>query len=152
MKNYFKIIALIVVTLTSLNSFAQEKWGFVKDDEYCYIQSIPIKTEIPEGKSRGEHGILVYKMHHNPEMIIQITAGFSFQSKDAISVKIDDGDYSFYADDDTAWAKEDSKTIYAMKKGLTLVAEGISSKGTKVIDTYSLKGFTASINKLSNDC
>ena len=60
--------------------------------------------------------------------------------------------YDFYTDGDTAWAKEDKKVIYAMKKGLQLETTGISSKGTKVIDIYTLKGFTAAVNKLTKDC
>tara|TARA_Y100001970_G_C14244893_1_gene867448 strand:+ start:1438 stop:1863 length:426 start_codon:yes stop_codon:yes gene_type:complete len=139
----------------SFDSFAEiqkGKWEFVKDDTYCFVQSAPIKTEIPAGKTRGKHYILVYRMHKSPDLIIQITAGYDYKSADSVEVKIDSGDYDFYSDDDTAWAKEDKKVIYAMKKGLELITTGISSKGTKVVDTYALKGFTAAVNKLTNDC
>ena len=91
-------------------------------------------------------------MHKNPDLIIQITAGYNYKSVDSVDVKIDDGNYDFYSDADTAWAKDDKKVVYAMKKGLELITEGISSKGTKVTDTYTLKGFTSAINKLSEDC
>ena len=39
-----------------------------------------------------------------------------------------------------------------MKKGLDLVVRGESSRGTITNDTYTLKGFTASYNKLAEDC
>jgi hypothetical protein len=39
-----------------------------------------------------------------------------------------------------------------MKKGLQLETTGISSKGTEVIDIYTLKGFTSAVNKLTEDC
>ena len=39
-----------------------------------------------------------------------------------------------------------------MKKGITLIVEGYSSRGTLTVDTYTLKGFTAAFNKLSKDC
>ena len=84
--------------------------------------------------------------------IIQITPGFNYKSSDSISVKIDDKNYSFYSDADTAWAEEDKKVIKAMKKGSKLVTSGISDKGTKVVDTYTLMGFTAAFKKLMNDC
>ena len=86
------------------------------------------------------------------DLIIQITAGFDYKSSDSVSVEIDNNSYDFYADEDTAWASDDTKVIYAMKKGLKLTTTGISSKGTKVIDTYTLKGFTAAYNKLTADC
>ena len=49
------------------------------------------------------------------------------------------------------WAKEDKKVIYAMKRGMELTITGISSKGTTVVDSYTLKGFTAAFNLLSED-
>ena len=152
MKKYLNLLILFATLFISLESFANEKWQFFKDNEYCYIQSTPYKTEIPDGKSRGKFGILVYRIHNSLDLIIQITAGFNYKSPESVVVKIDDGDYSFYSESDTAWAKEDKKVIYAMKKGLELITTGVSNKGTTVIDFYSLKGFTKAVNKLSNDC
>ena len=152
MKNFIKLLFVLTAILLSNKSFANEKWEFFKDDEYCYIQSNPIKTLIPEGKTRGQHGMIVYRIHKSTDLIIQLTAGFDYQSSDSISVKVDENDYSFYTDSDTAWSKDDNKTIYAMKKGLEFTTTGISSMGTKVTDTYTLKGFTAAINKLTQDC
>ena len=77
---------------------------------------------------------------------------FNYKSSDSIKVKIDNSNYDFYADEDTAWAKEDKKVIYAMKRGMELIITGISSKGTTVVDSYTLKGFTAAFNLLSEDC
>jgi len=152
MFKYTPFIVLFLVTILSVNSFSKESWIFVKESDYCFIQSSPIKTDIPEGKSRGEHGILVYTMNQNPDLIVQITAGFSYKLSDSIKVTIDQGEYIFYTDDDTAWAKNDKKVIYAMKRGLELETIGISSKGTSVIDTYTLQGFTSALNKLEKDC
>ena len=81
-----------------------------------------------------------------------VSAGFNYKDSDAVEVKIDSSNYDFYTDGDTSWAKEDKKVIYAMKKGLQLETTGISSKGTKVIDIYTLKGFTSAVNKLTKDC
>ena len=155
MKKYYILPVLFLLAAFSFELKAEikkGKWEFVKEDEYCFIQSIPIKTEIPKGKKRGENYILVYKMHKNPDLIIQLTAGFNYKSSDSVTVQIDKGVYDFYTDDDTAWSKDDKKAIYAMKKGLEFVTTGISSKGTKVVDTYSLNGFTAAINLLTEDC
>ena len=152
MKNYLIFIFFISTIVFSYKSFAIENWEFFEYDEYCFIQSMPFKTEIPEGKTRGDHGMIVYKVHKSPDLIVQITPGFDYQSVDSVQVKIDDGEYSFYTDIDVAWAKDDKKTIYAMKKGLELITIGTSSKGTRVKDFFSLKGFTTAIKQLSNDC
>ena len=39
-----------------------------------------------------------------------------------------------------------------MKKGIELIITGISKRGTKTTDIYTLKGFTAAYNQLSKDC
>ena len=39
-----------------------------------------------------------------------------------------------------------------MKKGIDLKVTGISSRGTKTSDKYTLKGFTDAYNQLTNDC
>ena len=53
---------------------------------------------------------------------------------------------------DAAWTDDDDKVIFAMKKGLELTITGESSRGTITNDKYTLKGFTASFNKLIEDC
>ena len=55
MKNF--LIFFIFIYLLFLNTaYALEKgkWIFVKDDEYCYIGSIPIETDLPKEKKRGD--------------------------------------------------------------------------------------------------
>ena len=155
MKKYSILSLILLLTFFSSFIFAETqkgKWDLTKDTEYCFIQSIPIKTLIPEGKSRGDNYILIYKMHKNPELIIQISAGFNYKSPNSIQVEIDKVAYNFFTDSDTAWAKNDKKVINAMKRGLQLVTNGTSSKGTEVVDTYTLKGFTAAINTLLKEC
>ena len=72
-----------------------------------------------------------------------------------ITGNIDNTSFPFYStkdSPDTAWTDYDQKVIYAMKKGLELVLSGESSRGTITNDTYTLKGFTAAIKQLNNNC
>ena len=110
---------------------------------------------MPSTKSRGEYYILVYKNIGNPDTIIQIEAGYDYKNETEITVNIDKGNYRFYSTKDlpgAAWTEEDSKVIFAMKKGLKMIVTGESFKGTITNDTYTLNGFTASYNKLVEDC
>ena len=136
-------------------SLEKGKWSFVKTDEYCYIGSLATKTDLSPEKNRGEFYILVYKNIGAPETIVQIEAGYNYKIDADIIVDIDKGEYFFYTTEDipsTAWTEEDNKVIFAMKKGLSLVVTGQSSRGTVTNDTYTLKGFTASYNKLIENC
>ena len=131
------------------------KWNFVKTDEYCYIISKAIETDLSSEKKRGDYYILVYKNIGSPETVVQIEAGYDYKIGSDIIVAIDKGDYIFYTTEDlpsAAWTNNDNKVIFAMKKGLDLKITGESSRGTITNDKYTLKGFTASFNKMIKDC
>tara|TARA_B100000242_G_scaffold290789_1_gene262832 strand:- start:263 stop:733 length:471 start_codon:yes stop_codon:yes gene_type:complete len=136
-------------------SLEKGKWSFVKTDEYCYIGSYAIDSDLSPEKKRGDFYILVYKNIGNPETIIQVEAGYDYKIGSDIIVNIDKGSYDFYTTKDlpsAAWTDDDSKVIFAMKKGLKLIITGESTRGTITNDTYTLTGFTASYSKLIEDC
>ncbi len=157
MKKIFITFFILFNIVLSSAVFGLEvgKWSFVKTDEYCYIGSLPIDTDLPKEKKRGDNYILVYKNLGANETIIQIEAGYNYKIEEKILVKIDNADYDFYTTVDlpsVAWTDDDNKVVYAMKAGLKLVVSGESSRGTITNDTYTLKGFTSSYNKLLEDC
>ena len=157
MQKALLIFTIIFLACISKNLFALEKgsWTLTKDNDWCYIGSLPVKSDLPETKKRGESYILVYKIIGNDENIVQVEAGYQYNLEKNIVVKIDNTSFKFYSTEDsseTAWTDHDEKVIYAMKKGLKLVLSGQSSRGTITNDTYTLKGFTAAINKLNKDC
>ncbi len=140
---------------SQLFALEKGKWTFIKQDDWCYIGSLPIKTDLPESKKRGNNYILVYKIIGSEENIVQVEAGYNYNLDKKINVTIDNTSFEFYSTKDsseTAWTNDDNKVIYAMKKGLELLLSGESSRGTTTNDIYTLKGFTAAVNKLNSDC
>ena len=157
MKKILLTFTIILLVSVSSNLFALEKgsWTFTKDSDWCYIGSLPIKSDLPDTKKRGENYILVYKIIGSDENIVQVEAGYQYNLDEDIVVTIDNTSFKFYSTEDsseTAWTNNDEKVVYAMKKGLVLVLSGQSSRGTITNDTYTLKGFTSAINKLNKDC
>ena len=72
-----------------------------------------------------------------------------------ILIRIDNTNYEFSTTKDvldSAWTNDDTKVIFAMKKGLKLVITGESSRGTVTNDTYTLKGFTSAFDQLAENC
>jgi len=150
----FLVVCIVFITKQSIY-LEKGKWSFVKDNDWCYIGSSPIKSDLPETKKRGENYILVYKIIGSEENIIQIEAGYKYNLDKKINVKIDNANYDFYSTEDsseTAWTNDDKKVIYAMKKGLELTLTGESARGTITNDVYTLKGFTNAVNQLNQDC
>ena len=157
MSKILLIISTIFFIIFTKEAFSLEKgkWNFIKDSDWCYVGSLPIKSDLPETKKRGDNYILVYKIKGSEENIVQVEAGYKYNLDKNIIVKIDNTSFDFYSTEDsaeTAWTNDDAKVIYAMKKGLNLTLIGESSRGTITNDNYSLKGFTAAINKLNKDC
>ena len=150
----FLVVCAVLITKQSI-SIEKGKWSFVKDEDWCYIGSSPLKSDLPETKKRGENYILVYKIIGSEENIIQVEAGYKYNLDKKINVKIDNANYEFYSTEDsseTAWTNEDNKVIDAMKKGLELTLTGESERGTTTNDEYTLKGFTSAVNQLNQDC
>jgi len=157
MNRILLIFTFIFILIVSKQSFSLEKgkWKFVKENDWCYIASLPIKTDLPKSKKRGDNYILVYKILGSDENIVQVEAGYKYNLDKNINVKIDKTIFKFYSTKDsseTAWTDDDKKVIYAMKKGLDLILSGESTRGTITNDTYTLKGFTAAINELNKNC
>ena len=156
MKIILKFLLVLYVALPStLNALEVGKWSFEKADEYCYIGSLATETDLPKEKKRGDFYVLVYKNVGNPDTVVQIEAGYSYKVPTDIIISIDKGEYKFYTTEDlptAAWTEEDSKVIFAMKKGLELKVTGESSRGTITVDIYTLNGFTAAYNKLTEEC
>ena len=70
MKKFFFFFFFSLFILKSNLSFSElveGKWAFTKDNDYCYIGSLPTLLDIPEGKQRGDAYILVYRINKNPE-------------------------------------------------------------------------------------
>ena len=150
----FLTIIFIFISKQTI-SLEKGKWTFVKSDNWCYVGSQPLKSDLPKSKKRGDNYILVYKILGSDENIVQIEAGYNYKLEKQIIVKIDNSSFNFYTTEDssdTAWTNNDIKVIGAMKKGLKLVLTSESSRGTVTNDTYSLKGFTKIINQLNKDC
>ena len=155
-----KIVILLFIVTIFLTSFVKAielklevgKWNFSADKAYCIIGSYPTTKDVPEGKKRGDTFILVYRMNKNSDVIIEIRAGYPYDEKKSVEVKIDQTSFKFYSQDDSAWTNKDKDVIYAMKKGIKMTVQGHSSRGTLTTDIYTLKGFTIAYNKLFNGC
>ena len=157
MQKILLIFTIIFFIIFSFKVYALEKgsWTFTKDNNWCYIGSLPTSSDLPETKKRGDNYILVYKIIGSDENIVQVEAGYKYNLDKNIVVKIDNTDFSFYSTEDsseTAWTDDDNKVIYAMKKGLELTLTGESTRGTITNDIYTLKGFTNAINQLNEEC
>jgi invasion protein IalB len=121
----------------------------------CYMASIPQKSA-GKYKKRGDIQVVIT---HRPEEralnIVSFAAGYTYKKDSKVSVVIGEKTFRLFTDGAHAWVEKkrnDAALIKAMKAGLSMVVIGVSSRGTKTTDTYSLKGFSAAYRAISQSC
>ncbi|MEW5703769.1 MAG: invasion associated locus B family protein [Pseudomonadota bacterium] len=144
--------------IKTLGEFGQ--WGayfyIEQAAKVCYNASRPIQQE-GDYTRRGEAFILVtHRPAASTRDVVSIQAGYPFQEGSEATLTVDGGKaFHLFTEGDMAWTKDkktDQALVVAMKKGGRMVVVGVSSRGTKTTDTYSLAGFTASHRASSLAC
>lgn len=126
-----------------------------KGKPVCTMYSQPIKSEGDYTK-RGETYVFVtHRPAANRTNEVSIKIGYTFKTETPVVVRIGGAEFDLFSEDDFAWAedsREDERMVRAMRAGATMEVEGVSNHGTKTVDTYSLSGFSAANNKITETC
>jgi invasion protein IalB len=86
---------------------------------------------------------------------VSINVGYPFKSGSDATAQVGSTTYDLYTQGDGAWIKnlsEESQMVEAMRAGDTAVVKGVSSRGTKTTDTYSLKGLSDALDRVAREC
>ena len=125
------------------------------NSKVCLIYSTPKKAE---GKYTRRGAIYAIVGHRPGEKItnqVQLEAGYTYQKDSEVTVEIGDKKFTLFSENDSAWVdsrKVEGALVKAMKSGHRMIVRGVSSRGTKTTDTYSLAGFTAAHNAIGKAC
>lgn len=125
----------------------------------CYALSKPRATQ-PRAAKRGSIYLMVSdwpsrKVKAEP----QIVYGYQAKEGGAAALGVGSEKFSFFirnnGKDGSAWLQQlndNPRLVSAMSGGVSAVASGVSSKGTKTSDTYSLSGFNDAMAKVHAAC
>ena len=86
---------------------------------------------------------------------VSFAGGYPFRDGSTVSMTIGSNSFELFTEGETAWsrgAEDDAKIIAAMKRGAKAVVVGFSSRGKRTEDTFSLLGFTASVDDAKARC
>ena len=86
---------------------------------------------------------------------ISISIGYKFQKGSALSVSIGKSNFTMFTDGDTAWNRkslDEAKMVKAMRASAKMTVRGMSSRGTKTTDEFSLKGFAKAYAAMNQKC
>ncbi|MEM9580287.1 MAG: invasion associated locus B family protein [Pseudomonadota bacterium] len=86
---------------------------------------------------------------------VTFTGGYPFASGSTVNLNIGGTQFELFTDGEWAWPAtpaDDAKIVTAMKRGSDAVLTARSGRGTVTKDTFSLLGFTASIEEAEKRC
>ena len=159
---------VIITSLVVPTAFAEpvemlvsKEWGAYRYDNdngrICFVSSVPIKSKGKyDPKNRGDIRVFV---SHGPGKaerdVVQVIAGYRYKPQSDVSLTIDGKSFNLFTIEDRAYAEsdeDDRRIITLMKRGSRMTVVGISSRGTKTTDTYSLSGFTKTKAVIDKTC
>ena len=141
---------------------ANTDWSvFVEENpKECWSVSKPKSTvntrdgEVANNVTRGEI-LLFVSFRPGATGEVAFTGGYPFAEDSTVSVKVGGSEFQLFVDGEWAWTRspeDDAAIIAAMKAGADAVVTGVSSRGTKTEDTFSLLGFTAAVDDAGQRC
>lgn len=121
----------------------------------CYIVSQP-KTKAPAGVNHGKVYIMVaHKPARKVRGEVNVIAGYTFKANSSVSAVIGSLNEKMFTSGKEAWTYDtggDKRLVNGMKKGSNLRVRGASARGTNTSYLFSLSGFTAAYNRISQAC
>ena len=105
--------------------------------------------------NRGKPYVFVTNIKNGTNHEVSIKAGFNFKKNKDVIFDVDGNKTKLFPVDDRAWSestKVDRFLVQSMRRGQKLIVTGISIPGNKIIDTYSLSGFTKALRLIDKSC
>lgn len=167
-----RICAVVALMALAAPSWAQDvsnrvgantDWSvFVQDNPtQCWVVSAPKESvNLRDGRvvaaRRGDIRLFVsFWPQSDKRGEISFTGGYPFQELSRVEVEIGSEKFLLFTSGELAWADtpaDDARIVSAMKRGAEAIVTGVSSRGTTTRDTFSLLGFTASIEDAEARC
>ncbi len=144
---------------------AKTDWSvFVEDSpKQCWVVSAPIPGRTRNTQNgrvvavtRGDIYMFVSFWPESDQLgEVSFMGGYPFADGSTVALTVGDSEFELFTDGDIAWAaspEDDRRIATAMKRGVEATVVGMSSRGTRTSDTFSLMGFTAAYEDALKRC
>jgi hypothetical protein len=133
------------------DAYAYEEGG----SRVCYMAAKPDKDE-GAYKARGDiHALITHRPGDGTKNVFTYIAGYTYKPATDASVEIDGQKFALFTKDSMAWAlntETDNQIAEAIRTGSKMIVTGVSSRGTKTVDTFSLNGSSSAHDRISQEC
>lgn len=121
----------------------------------CFAMSKPKEVEpSPEGYTQA-YIYLTHRVSEGTRAEFNLIAGFEFAADSVAVAKVGSNVFSLFTNADAAWLADPSISdsfARSLRAGSSLIIEGTSEFGVKVVQTYSLSGATAASRAIDRAC
>jgi hypothetical protein len=123
----------------------------------CFAIAKPASSETtPPGKTRNPSYMFISsRPGEKVTDEVSIIIGYPFKPNSEATVAVGKASFALYTQQDGAWIKnsaEEAHLIEAMRSGDNAVIKGMSVKGTRSTDIFSLKGLAEALDRSDQDC
>jgi len=128
------------------------------DGKVCYAASTPTRTS-PKKARDSIYVIVSTWPGRNATDEIEVVPGYLYKDGQAATAEVGSQKAELFTQNDgkvgMAWVKElstETALVSAMRGGSTLTVTGVSKRGTKTTDTYSLAGLGQALDRAHTAC
>jgi len=124
-------------------------------EKHCMMISMP-KRSSPGNVTHGEvYMTVTHRPRRKVRDEINFVAGYDLRVGSEVRGTIGNTGYTMFSEGRNGWnysQEDDGKMVAGMKRGSTLAIRATSSRGTNTSYTFSLTGFTAAYNTITEAC
>lgn len=120
----------------------------------CNMWSQPTKHE-EGGKPRGEmYAFVTHRTSSKRFHEVSFDMGYPLKDKSEVTLTIGSKKFKLFTHGSSAFSfkDKDKAIVGAMRRGTNMIVEGVSTRGTKTRDVYSLSGFTKAHKAINKAC
>ena len=123
----------------------------------CFALGKPKSMETePPGRSRDPAYLFIStRPTENVRNEVSVIMGYPLKTNTDATAEVGPTKFAMYTQNDGAWIKnvaDEARMIDAMRKGADLTVRGVSGRGTKTTDQYSLKGLSQALDRATQEC
>lgn len=121
----------------------------------CFMVSDPTKKEPADARRGIVQAFVTHRPGEKARDVVSFNLGYPIKPASAVRAVIGGKTVVLSPDGEWAWAKDaadDKALVQAMMGGSTMTLAGESARGTKTVDSYSLKGFSAAYKEINKAC
>ncbi|AMN38889.1 invasion associated locus B family protein [Rhodoplanes sp. Z2-YC6860] len=126
----------------------------------CFALSKPTaQQDNPPNRRTAANAVYMFVSTRPDEKVSNeislLVSGYAFKPNSEATMTIANGGFPMYTQNDGAWVKnaaEEARLVDAMRKAPDAVIKAQTSKGTQTTDTFSLKGISQALDRVSQEC